>query len=100
MSKQTDSGEDDGTNERDLGESLCSLRINVMMVAYISYTQSNDILPKKIASCITNVSDISTQPMPLYSPSSPPSSATNSNSPPPLLAELLVGYLAMLPDID
>ena len=58
------------------------------------YTLSNDILAKKTASCFTNIWDISTKLIPLYSPLSPPSSEPKSIFLAPILLKL--AYLAML----
>ena len=53
-----------------------------------------NIVPKKNMSCIVNISDISTKPSPLCSPSSPPSSEPNSCSSSPVLTELV--FMTML----
>ena len=58
------------------------------------YALSSDIIPKKNVSCIANILDISTKPMPLCSPYSPPSYKINSIFLAPLSTEL--SYLVVL----
>ena len=60
------------------------------------YTLSNDLIPKKNAPCITNILNVSTNPIPLSSPFTSPSSGLNFISVASLLAELAYLYVLFI----
>ena len=73
-----------------MGDSWCCS--GFWHISLFAYTPSYDIILKKIAFCIANISDNSTKTILLYSPSSPPSSELKSIIVAPLLLKL--AYLA------